>query len=106
MAPVFLLCFTDSVHGSTEQQVGIGKLQSLSPCLPVELQYFHLRCSEALSSRETFIAEQKKVSAELSPLQVLRRPPRQLNLQKGLHYTTKSLISNCYTLKEALNTEQ
>ena len=75
MGPVFLLCFTDSVHGSTDLVIlESSKAQQGLPAKPAKSLTAVLSparcccCSEALSSA----AEQKKVSPELISLQVLR----------------------------------
>ena len=72
MGPVFLLCFTDSVHGSTDLVISeSSKAQQGLPAKSLTAVLSPARCcccSEALSSA----AEQKKVSPELISLQVLR----------------------------------
>ena len=76
MGPVFLLCFTDSVHGSTDLVIlESSKAQQGLPAKSLTAVLSPARwccCSEALSSA----AEQKKVSPELISLQVLRASRR------------------------------
>ena len=107
MGPVFLLCFTDSVHGSTGWYWKASKLSKA--CLPARswtavlssallhwTTFFHSSRAEKSFSWINFTA-----GFESLP------PPRQLNLQKKgcvtqqkvNKSTTKSLKSNRYKLQ-------
>ena len=57
MAPVFLLCFTDSVHGSTEQQVLLLESSKAQPWTAVLSPV--LRCNTLSGQGKTFVAEHK-----------------------------------------------
>ena len=62
MAPVFLLCFTDSVHGSTEQQVLLlesSKAQPWTAVLSPAALSPVLRCNTLSGQGKTFVAEHK-----------------------------------------------
>ena len=62
MAPVFLLCFTDSVHGSTEQQVLLlesFKAQPWTAVLSPAALSPVLRCNTLSGQGKTFVAEHK-----------------------------------------------
>ena len=61
-APVFLLCFTDSVHGSTEQQVLLlesSKAQPWTAVLSPAALSPVLRCNTLSGQGKTFVAEHK-----------------------------------------------